>query len=141
MNDNTKAIGDKLRAARVRRGLSLAAVQEKSGGRWKGVVVGSYERGDRNITAAKLLELASFYDLPVSELLPGEEWTTAAGPDGSTPDAVIAQALLADFTKRHQSTDWVIRDGIRRSARIAVHALHNSGFALVRRPDSAGGGR
>lgn len=141
MNDNTKAIGGKLRAARERRGWSLSDVQRESGGRWKGVVVGSYERGDRNVTAAKLLELASFYDLPVSELLPVEESAAAAGPDGSTPDAVIAQALLADFTKRHQSTDWVIRDGIRRSARIATQALHDSGFALVRRPDSAGGGR
>ena len=51
-------------------GLSLHGVEEKSEGRWKAVVVGSYERGDRAVTVAKLAELAEFYGVPVAELLP-----------------------------------------------------------------------
>ena len=51
-------------------GLSLQGVEEKSAGRWKAVVVGSYERGDRAVTVSRLAELADFYGVPVAELLP-----------------------------------------------------------------------
>jgi transcriptional regulator with XRE-family HTH domain len=64
------ALGRQLRAVRSERRLSLAAVERESGGRWKAVVVGSYERGDRAVSVARLAELAGFYGVPVSELLP-----------------------------------------------------------------------
>nr|MBA3523551.1 transcriptional regulator [Geodermatophilaceae bacterium] len=51
-------------------GLSLQGVEEKSEGRWKAVVIGSYERGDRAVTVQKLAELATFYSIPIAELLP-----------------------------------------------------------------------
>ena len=35
-------------------------------------MVGSYERGDRAVTVQRLAELADFYGVPVSELLPGQ---------------------------------------------------------------------
>ena len=66
-----KALGGRLRAIRQQQGLSLQRVEEKSGGKWKAVVVGSYERGDRAVTVAKLAQLADFYGVPVSVLLPG----------------------------------------------------------------------
>ena len=65
-----KALGQRLRAIRMQQGLSLHGVEEKSRGRWKAVVVGSYERGDRAVTVQRLSELADFYGVPVSELLP-----------------------------------------------------------------------
>lgn len=68
----TEEVGEKLRRIRVDRGLSLQDVERESGGRWKAAVVGSYERGDRNISATRLLELAEFYDVPPAEVLPGE---------------------------------------------------------------------
>ena len=71
MSDYAKALGARLRAIRTQQGLSLHGVEEKSQGRWKAVVVGSYERGDRAVTVQKLAELADFYGVPVSELLPG----------------------------------------------------------------------
>ena len=52
-----KALGGRLRAIRQQQGLSLQRVEEKSGGKWKAVVVGSYERGDRAVTVAKLAQL------------------------------------------------------------------------------------
>lgn len=65
-----KALGARLRAIRAQQGLSLHGVEEKSRGRWKAVVVGSYERGDRAVTVQRLAELAEFYGVPVAELLP-----------------------------------------------------------------------
>lgn len=76
------ALGARLRAIRQQQGLSLHGVEQKSQGRWKAVVVGSYERGDRAITAQKLAELAEFYGVPVTELLPGPHHPAA----GKTPE-------------------------------------------------------
>jgi transcriptional regulator with XRE-family HTH domain len=69
-SEYAKSLGARLRAIRQQQGLSLQGVEEKSGGRWKAVVVGSYERGDRAVTVARLAELADFYRVPVAELLP-----------------------------------------------------------------------
>ena len=72
-SEYAKTLGARLRAIRTQQGLSLHGVEEKSRGRWKAVVVGSYERGDRSVTVQKLAELAEFYGVPVSELLPQVE--------------------------------------------------------------------
>ena len=77
-SDYARALGARLRAIRTQQGLSLHGVEKKSKGRWKAVVVGSYERGDRAVTVQKLAELADFYGVPVSELLP-ESRPSAAG--------------------------------------------------------------
>ena len=47
------------------------------------MVVGSYERGDRAVSVAKLAELSEFYNVPVPELLPKEDVigvSTSTGP-------------------------------------------------------------
>ncbi|MDP9433117.1 MAG: transcriptional regulator [Actinomycetota bacterium] len=77
MTDYAKALGSRLRAIRTQQGLSLHGVEEKSQGRWKAVVVGSYERGDRAVTVQRLADLADFYGVPVAELLP------EGGPNGA----------------------------------------------------------
>src|ERR671930_1909698 len=69
-SEYAKALGARLRAIRTQQGLSLHGVEEKSRGRWKAVVVGSYERGDRAVTVQRLAELAEFYGVPIHELLP-----------------------------------------------------------------------
>ena len=71
--DYQRKLGSRLRAIRQQQGLTLQQVEEVSGGRWKAVVVGSYERGDRAVSVAKLAELSEFYNVPVSELLPKED--------------------------------------------------------------------
>ena len=78
--DYAKALGARLRAIRTQQGLSLHGVEEKSQGRWKAVVVGSYERGDRAVTVQRLAELADFYGVPVQELLPGGTPNAASEP-------------------------------------------------------------
>jgi len=79
-SDYARALGARLRAIRTQQGLSLHGVEKKSKGRWKAVVVGSYERGDRAVTVQKLAELADFYGVPVSELLPEGRPSSAAEP-------------------------------------------------------------
>ena len=69
-SEYAKSLGARLRSIRQQQGLSLQGVEEKSSGRWKAVVVGSYERGDRAVTVSRLAELADFYRVPVAELLP-----------------------------------------------------------------------
>jgi transcriptional regulator with XRE-family HTH domain len=75
-----RVLGARLRAIRTQQGLSLHGVEERSQGRWKAVVVGSYERGDRAVTVTRLAELADFYGVPVSELLPEGGPNAAAEP-------------------------------------------------------------
>ena len=79
-SDYARALGARLRSIRQQQGLSLHGVEERSQGRWKAVVVGSYERGDRAVTVQKLAELADFYAVPVSELLPDSSPAAAAEP-------------------------------------------------------------
>src|SRR5664279_1838552 len=64
------ALGQRLRAVRRQRGMTLKQVQEQSAGRWTIEVVGSYERGSRAVTVTRLAELAEFYGLSTAELLP-----------------------------------------------------------------------
>jgi transcriptional regulator with XRE-family HTH domain len=79
-----KALGARLRAIRMQQHLSLHGVERKSGGKWKAVVVGSYERGDRAVSVQRLAELADFYGVSVGDLLPPEEPPVSSG-SGATP--------------------------------------------------------
>ncbi len=81
MSQFGKALGMRLRSVRRQQGLSLQDVEEKSGGCWKAVVVGSYERGDRAINVARLSELADFYGVPITELLPDARPVRPVDPD------------------------------------------------------------
>lgn len=70
-------VGARLRQIRAQQGLSLQDVERTSKGAWKAAVVGSYERGDRNISASRLCELADFYGVPPAEVLPNDDGPTA----------------------------------------------------------------
>ena len=95
-SEYAKTLGARLRAIRTQQGLSLHGVEEKSRGRWKAVVVGSYERGDRSVTVQKLAELAEFYGVPVSELLPGDATPTPLVP---SPKLVIDLERMGQLPK------------------------------------------
>ena len=88
-SEYAKSLGARLRSIRQQQGLSLQGVEEKSNGRWKAVVVGSYERGDRAVTVSRLAELADFYRVPVSELL----------PDGSGVRLEATNTIVLDLEK------------------------------------------
>lgn len=73
-----REVGARLRSIRQQQGLTLHGMEEKSQGRWKASVVGSYERGIRSMTVVKLAEIAAFYKVPVNELMPGASY--GSGP-------------------------------------------------------------
>jgi transcriptional regulator with XRE-family HTH domain len=89
----SQEVGERLRDVRLARGLSLQEVERTSEGRWKAAVVGSYERGDRNISATRLLELAEFYGVSPAEVLPGEQPRGAATSDATILDLRRLESL------------------------------------------------
>jgi transcriptional regulator with XRE-family HTH domain len=90
--DRQGLIGDRLRRIRHQQRLSLADVEQRSGGEWKAVVVGAYERGDRAITVARLARLADFYGVPLADLLPAPR---PDAPHGGTGRLVLDLTRLA----------------------------------------------
>jgi transcriptional regulator with XRE-family HTH domain len=79
VNRMSVAIGEALRRARKRRGLTLHEVDRLSRGRFKPSSVGSYERGTRTISAPLFCELSALYGIP--------------------PDRLLAEALAASQTE------------------------------------------
>jgi transcriptional regulator with XRE-family HTH domain len=65
-------VGARLREVRIAREMSLFDVECASGRRIKASILGSYERSERVINVDRLAQLASFYQVQVSELLPPE---------------------------------------------------------------------
>jgi transcriptional regulator with XRE-family HTH domain len=64
-------VGQRLRAIRKQRNLSLHAVEARSAGEFRASVLGAYERGERAISVARLQRLAALYEVSVDHLLPG----------------------------------------------------------------------
>ncbi len=75
-----RKVGERLRAIRRQKGLSLQDVEAGSAQEFKASVLGAYERGERAISVPRLQRLARFYAVPVDQLLPRD--------DGEAPDVV-----------------------------------------------------
>jgi transcriptional regulator with XRE-family HTH domain len=65
-----RRVGERLRAIRKQKGLSLQEVEAASAQEFKASVLGAYERGERAISVPRLQRLARFYNVPVDQLLP-----------------------------------------------------------------------
>jgi transcriptional regulator with XRE-family HTH domain len=68
--DYSRRVGERLRAIRRQKRLSLHDVEAASDAEFKASVLGAYERGERSISVPRLHRLAQFYDVPVDQLLP-----------------------------------------------------------------------
>jgi transcriptional regulator with XRE-family HTH domain len=104
-------LGHRLRHIRSQQGLSLAQVEQASDGRWKAVVVGAYERGDRAITIERLAGLAEFYGVPLAHLLP----SSAAEPEPAPASPTGVQLDVARL-EAHEGT-WDTVAAVARFAR------------------------
>lgn len=82
----SRKVGERLRAIRRQKRLSLQEVEAASTQEFKASVLGAYERGERAISVPRLQRLARFYNVPVDQLLPAD-----AGP-GFTADGRIHAA-------------------------------------------------
>lgn len=69
-------IAQRLRHIRRQQNLTLKQIEIRSRGKWKAVVIGSYERGVRSLSLAKAQELCDFYGVPLSALLEEPEERT-----------------------------------------------------------------
>jgi transcriptional regulator with XRE-family HTH domain len=74
-------VGERLRAIRKQKGLSLQEVERLSGQEFKASVLGAYERGERAISVPRLHRLARLYAVPVDQLLPPLDGDDAATID------------------------------------------------------------
>jgi transcriptional regulator with XRE-family HTH domain len=83
-----RALGARLREARRQRGLTLQNVESGSDGAFTSVTLSSYERGDRSMSVARLVDLADFYGVPPAELLP------SGGSHGSSSTSIVSVDLL-----------------------------------------------
>ncbi len=96
MTLNQSSTSQKLREIRKSKGWSLQDVESKSKGKWKAVVIGSYERSDRAISLKKAIELMAFYQVPISALF--EENNVGQSNTVNQRTIVIDQRSLAIST-------------------------------------------
>lgn len=99
-----RAVGERLRAVRRLRRLSLEEVERRSGGRWSASAIGAYERGFRTLSLHRLRDLAEFYDVPLGALL-GEEEVIVL-PRTDVPSRVVVDL---DALERHPDAVEVAR--------------------------------
>ena len=58
----------RMRLIRESRHLTLTQAAKLSRGQITAIALGSYERGDRSVSARKLITIANLYEVPISEL-------------------------------------------------------------------------
>jgi len=116
----------RLRALRITAGLTLRQLEIKSRGRWKAVVVGSYERGTRHLSLKRAVELCDFYGADLSDL-------------GSQKNAAPPEKVVFDLKRVLQARtlpDELNRIVARMLSRIASVRNDQNGQVLsVRRTD------
>lgn len=95
-----RRVGERLRAIRRQKRLSLQEVEATSRQEFKASVLGAYERGERAISVPRLQRLARFYNVPVDQLLPADDGPAFAGEGDSSGRAESAAVKIAiDLTR------------------------------------------
>lgn len=97
-------VGERMRAVRKQKRLSLQAVEAASRQEFKASVLGAYERGERAISVPRLQRLARFYNVPVDQLLPKD-----AEPDGMNWEGIDAVDLRGDEAAYSKTSEELIR--------------------------------
>ena len=92
-----RKVGERLRAIRRQKRMSLQEVEATSTQEFKASVLGAYERGERAISVPRLQRLARFYNVPVDQLLPGNEM-----PDFGQPADDVE--VIVDLTDSQQAS-------------------------------------
>ncbi|UQX88907.1 helix-turn-helix transcriptional regulator [Jatrophihabitans telluris] len=91
-------LGRRLREVRRRYRWTRADVARLSGGRWSATALGTYERGERVISAVSLFALTDFYRVPAAELI-----GTQPEPAGIS---VPQDSVVVDTARLHNSGRW-----------------------------------
>jgi len=103
--NNGARVGERLRAIRRQKGLSLHDVEARSSLEFKASVLGAYERGERAISVPRLIRLAEIYEVPADQLLPrdldSEISLVEAAGNGSDANA----KFTIDLVRLHELDD------------------------------------
>lgn len=94
-------VGERLRAIRRQKGLSLHDVEARSDFEFKASVLGAYERGERAISVPRLLRLAEIYEVPGDQLLPRE----AEAEIDLTASAELEETFTIDLSRLNALDD------------------------------------
>ena len=74
-----RSVGQRLRAIRKQKGLSLQDVEAISDQEFKASVLGAYERGERSLSLPRMQRLAGIYGVPIDQLLPPDDTQPSRG--------------------------------------------------------------
>lgn len=91
----SQQVGERLRAIRKQKRLSLQEVEAQSSQEFKASVLGAYERGERALSVPRLDRLADFYNVPIEQLLPRE----ITGMEAAALESPINKKLAIDVSK------------------------------------------
>lgn len=139
MDDFDQSLGERLRAARKRRGWSLNEVERRSGQEFKSSVLGAYERGERSISVQRLHRLSQIYMVDVAQLIPegssSQNDNTVIDLDAMTnADEAVSEAIdrfLSAIQLRRRSPEGDLT--VRQTDIEFLAALVRSDRATVRR--------
>jgi len=95
-------VGERLRAIRRQKGLSLHDVEARSSLEFKASVLGAYERGERAISVPRLLRLSEIYEVPADQLLPRDADVEINLADGASE---LDDAFTIDLVRLHALDD------------------------------------
>src|SRR5436190_19194071 len=99
-------VGERPRAVRQQKHLSLQAVEPSSHREFKASVLGAYERGERAISVPRLQRLAEIYEVPGDQLLPRELDGEISLVDAAIGAGVDLNAGFAiDLVRLHELDD------------------------------------
>lgn len=84
-------VGERVRAIRKQKRLSLHEVEALTEQEFKASVLGAYERGERALSLPRLQRLASFYRVPVDQFLPRDN--DLDGPSESARSSTLSVDL------------------------------------------------
>jgi transcriptional regulator with XRE-family HTH domain len=105
----SRKVGERLRAIRRQKRLSLQEVEAASDQEFKASVLGAYERGERAISVPRLQGLARFYSVPVDQLLPGDD-----GPAFPDPRALGSPSSVTIDLRRLEAVGGAEADMLTR---------------------------
>ena len=126
-------VGDRLRAIRRQKGLSLHDVEARSNEEFKASVLGAYERGERAISVPRLLRLAELYRVPADQLLPrgGQETDI----DLTDTAMGVGEGFTIDLVRLHELEDEDAAVVARYAATIQLQRQDFNGQMLTIRHD------
>jgi len=140
-----RQVGERLRAIRRQKGLSLHDVEARSGQEFKASVLGAYERGERAISVPRLLRLAELYRVPPDQLLPRNPHGGAnGGANGSDVEIDLTESagslakgdgFTIDLVRLHETDDEDASVVARYAATIQLQRQDFNGAMLTIRND------